>query len=342
MKYEVTIGIPVYNVEKYIRLAMDSALTQTFRSIEFLVLDDCGTDKSIDIVYEYQQTHPRGSDIRIVRQPQNMGIGNARNRIIDEAQGHYLFFLDADDTISSNAIQLLYDAAQSCNAQVVYGSHKRIELLEEKEKEALYKYSGMKFSKKDEFASWVYRCYDGIQATSWNILMDLDLLRSCNLRFEPVSYWEDFVFTINLPVYITRAVLLPDITYFYYCRIGSLSNFQKRSHIAKEEIQQTIDAMNLVKGFCCQVKQKPYFHKWLYKVMKTHFYICQTILRNKGIVSPPFTDKEISDVMHSPLNFREILGLRDWRFKNMLLFLIGLLQPSISVWLMSTIGKLKK
>lgn len=57
--YEVTIGIPVYNVEKYIRLAMDSALAQTFENIEFLVLDDCGTDGSMDIVREYQQTHPR-------------------------------------------------------------------------------------------------------------------------------------------------------------------------------------------------------------------------------------------------------------------------------------------
>ena len=49
MKYEVTIGIPVYNVEKYIRLTMDSAMAQTFESIEVLICDDCGTDGSIDI-----------------------------------------------------------------------------------------------------------------------------------------------------------------------------------------------------------------------------------------------------------------------------------------------------
>ena len=50
MEYEVTIGIPVYNVEKYIRKTLESALAQTFSSIEFLVLDDCGTDASIEIV----------------------------------------------------------------------------------------------------------------------------------------------------------------------------------------------------------------------------------------------------------------------------------------------------
>ena len=129
--YEVTIGIPVYNVEKYIRLAMDSALAQTFDDIEFLICDDCGTDSSMDIIREYQQMHPRGKDIRIVCQPRNMGIGEGRNRIVKEAQGRYLFFLDGDDTITANAIQLLYDAAQSYNAQVVYGSHRRIEFLDD-------------------------------------------------------------------------------------------------------------------------------------------------------------------------------------------------------------------
>ena len=69
MPYEVTIGIPVYNVEKHIRLTMDSVLAQTFPGIEFLICDDCGTDSSISIVEEYQQTHPRGKDIRIIRQP---------------------------------------------------------------------------------------------------------------------------------------------------------------------------------------------------------------------------------------------------------------------------------
>ena len=58
-KYEVTIGIPVYNIERYIRKMMESALAQTFQSIEYLICDDCGTDSSIDIVKEYQNSHYR-------------------------------------------------------------------------------------------------------------------------------------------------------------------------------------------------------------------------------------------------------------------------------------------
>ena len=108
-------------------MTMDSALSQTFESIEYLILDDCGTDNTIEIIHEYQQKHYRGKDIRIVRQPQNGGIGRARNRIVEEAQGNYLFFLDADDTIMSNAIELLYRKMRLYNAEIVYGSYEKTE-----------------------------------------------------------------------------------------------------------------------------------------------------------------------------------------------------------------------
>lgn len=126
MPYEVTIGIPVFNVAKYIRATMDAVLAQTFESIEFLICDDCGTDGSIDIVRDYQQTHPRGRDIRILRQPENKGIGAARNRMVAEAQGRYFYSLDGDDTIVPETIALLYKAAQDHHADLVYGSYERV------------------------------------------------------------------------------------------------------------------------------------------------------------------------------------------------------------------------
>ena len=149
MKYEVTLGVPVFNVEKYVRKMMDSALAQTFQSIEFLICDDCGTDHSIEIVREYQQTHPRGKDIRIVRQPQNMGIGAGRNRIVDEARGRYLYFMDADDTIASNTIEILYQAAQQYQAQLVYGSYERIEDFDDETRRIPFQYPAMQFVEED-------------------------------------------------------------------------------------------------------------------------------------------------------------------------------------------------
>jgi glycosyltransferase involved in cell wall biosynthesis len=341
MEYAVTIGIPVYNVEKYIRLTMDSALAQTFPDIEFLVLDDCGTDSSIDIVKEYQQNHPRGKDIRIVRQPQNGGLGRARNRIIDEARGQYLYHFDADDVIAPNTIELLYKHAKQYDADIVYGSYQRIHQFGDQKETEDFRYSFSTFLKEDEFADQAYSKYAFLQAQTWNFLIKTEIYRKNNIRYKSVNFWEDFTTTIDLPTYITRAVLLPDMTYFYYCRYGSLSNYKKRDHIEKAEIQKTIDAMRLVKEDSERVKNKPYFHKRMFKVMMTHFYMACAILKNERIISPSFTKREIRELMQSTLSFSDLLKMKDWRIKNLALYMLGVLPPAISVYIIRELGKKK-
>ena len=341
MKYEVTIGVPVYNVEKYIRQMMDSALAQTFQNIEFLICDDCGTDRSIDIVREYQQTHPRGKDIRIVRQPQNMGIGAGRNRLVDEAQGRYIYFMDADDTIASDTIEILYQAAQQYQAQLVYGSYERIVDIDEETRRKPFQYPAMQFAEEDAFANYVYRKYDGIQAMIWNVLIDINVYRENHLRHQFVNYWEDFTFTMDLPTYVTRVVLLPDVTYSYYCHNGSLSHFQQRDHISKEEIQKTIDAVSRIKANSDRIRHKSYFPRRMYKVMMTDFYIIDTILKQTAVISPSFGNSEIKDIMHSPLTCTEILRFRQARMANMLLFLLGKLPASLMIALVKLLVRIK-
>ena len=331
MEYEVTIGIPVYNVEKYIRKTLESALAQTFSSIEFLVLDDCGTDASIEIVRDMQSKHLRGGDIRIVSQPQNMGIGEARNKILDTASGKYLYFLDADDTIDANTIELLYDNVKRYGADIVYGSYERIETFNSEVKHELYRFESKQFLQENEFASWAYDAYGNLPAMVWNMLIDIDLFRKNALRFPSVSYWEDFAMTTDLPTYVHRAVLLPDITYHYNCRVNSASNFQERSHIDKKEIENVISAMAIVKRNSRRIADKPYFHKRMLKVMKTHFFICQSILRNRSLISPSFTAREIRNIMKSPLSFAETLLLKGLRMSNLIFYSLGMLPPTISV-----------
>ncbi len=341
MAYEVTIGIPVYNVEKYIRTSLESALAQTFDNIEFLVLDDCGTDSSMDIVREYQQTHPRGKDIRVVRQPHNMGLGQGRNRMVDEAQGRFMYFMDSDDKIAPNAIELLYGNALRYDAQIVYGSFERIETHEGNTVSVLNQYPSVQFLKDDEWPIYVYREYNGIQGMIWNCLIDINVYRQNGLRHKPIQYWEDYTFTMDLPTYITRAVLLPDITYYYYCREGSLSNFQKRSSIKKEEILVTQRAVAQIKEQSDRLRDKVYFPGRMYKLMATEFYIVCTAFRHQEIINPPFTNKELHEMMRSPLTLQEILSFRQARFRNLVLYLFWKLPPSLSVLLMRLFAKMR-
>lgn len=341
MQYAVTIGIPVYNIGKYVSRMMESILAQTFDSIEFLVLDDCGTDDSMDIIRRFQREHPRGKDIRIVRQPQNGGLGNARNRIIDEARGRYLYHLDGDDSIAPNTIQLLYDAVKHYNAQIAYGSHMRIEESGDEVRQIPFQYPSLAFSNGDQFATWAYRKYDGLQGMTWNFLIDIDIYRKNRLYHQPVNYWEDFSFTLDLPTYITRAVLLPDITYYYYCRQGSLSHFQKRSHIDKSEIEKTIRAVNQNKEHTDRLRLKPYFPGRMYKLMMTDFYMVCSILHNETIISPSFSKQEMRDVLRSPLCLSEILRFKEKRAANLLLYVLSILPPTLSVAAIRWLGRRK-
>lgn len=341
MVYEVTIGIPVFNVEKYIRQTLESALAQSFPSIEFLICDDCGTDSSISIIKEYQITHPRGKDIRIVKTNTNQGVGYARNVIINEAQGEYLFFLDSDDLIVEDAIEILYKNAKKYNSDIVYGSMEKVLVYDNNKRFKNIDYPFSVFDELDDFAQYAYNEYDSLQASSCNFLVKLDVFRKNNLEYYQINYWEDLLMSINMPIYITRAVMMPDVTYQYMCRTGTLSHYQKRTHIEKKEILEVIEAISKTKLSCDLLRGKAYFSQWLYKVMMSCFYITCSIIRNKSAICPPFTKQELCDIMHTPLSFSDLFHIRKKKLTIFAIYVIGILPCSMSVGLLIFLGKFK-
>ena len=325
--YEVTIGIPVYNVEKYIRLTMDSAMAQTFESIEFLVLDDCGTDKTMAIVREYQQTHPRGKDIRVVSQQQNEGLGHARNRIMDEAQGKYLYYLDGDDAIAPQTIQLLYEKAKEFDADMVYGSYERVFTENDVIVNTIrYPYPYKIFNEPDTYACYAY---DGmVQTMTWNFLIKLDILRKNHLRVAPVGYGEDFTFTVDLPTYVTRVVLLPDITYSYYVRDINTQRWNR--NVTREMMDAYIKTID-EKKHRTFLKDKSYYARRCEMLLMYDFSFVHEILKRDNMFTPPYTNREIRDVLWNPMSFSEILRFSG-KYKNLAIYFISKLPPVVAVW----------
>lgn len=352
MNYEVTIGIPVYKAVSYVGDTLRSALEQTFESIEFLVLDDCGNDGSMDVVRSLQQEHPRGQHIRIVSQPRNMGIGNGRNRIIDEARGRYLCFLDADDRLPPTAIATLYAAAREHDAQIVYGSNERVfdygndrespdvrqDTTSRVEREC-YRY--MLFATNVDFCNYAYEQYGNIPANVWKYLIDIRVYRDHQLRFPDINFWEDFAMTMDLPTYIERAVFLPDITYRYYCRYGTLSNNQKREHIDKREIEKIAAAIARLKTDGERLKDRPYYLKRCFKVMMTEFYMACYVLDHQRKIAPSFSNRELRAMLQSPLSLAGLCGFSKWKLKNLALWLLGALPDGMSVAAVRLLGKRK-
>lgn len=92
----VSIIVPVYNAEKFIRETMDCVVAQTYPRWELLLVEDCSRDGTVAVIEEYIRENGEGR-IRLIKQPENMGAARARNRGLQEAVGRYIAYLDADD-----------------------------------------------------------------------------------------------------------------------------------------------------------------------------------------------------------------------------------------------------
>lgn len=113
---KVSVVVPVYNVEKYLRECVDSVLAQTMQNFEIILVDDGATDSSGVICDEYGEKDPR---IRVIHQP-NGGLSAARNTGLDVARGDYVYFLDSDDYLAANTLERLCDKADQEQADVVF------------------------------------------------------------------------------------------------------------------------------------------------------------------------------------------------------------------------------
>lgn len=339
MKYDVTIGIPVFRSKNFLRRALESALAQTYPSIEFLLIDDAGGDGSFAIMQEMQQTDQRGNDMRIILHNSNMGVSFSRNEIIDKAQGDYLYFMDSDDVISKDTILLMMENNRKYDAEIVFGSYEKIETSGERN---VYQYPSLQLLGKDALANFAYRKYAGIQASSCNYLVKTSVLRENHLRFINTNYWEDLVFTFDLVTYISRAVLLPDITYSYLCRENSLSHYQQRKNISKEEIMKNVHAIEHLKKTSSILYNKVYFPNRCYNLVMTDFYIACNVLKRRKDIQPSISNKGIKAIMQHPATWSQICSFHHSRFKNMLLYMIGKLPSSLCIAAIWSLGKLKK
>lgn len=117
---KISIIIPVYNAAPYIEACMDSLAAQTMDNIEVLLVDDHGSDDSMERARRFVDTHPGGKTFRLLATPHNMGPGPARNVGIEAAQGEYIAFIDSDDVVTPEFCEQLYTAAKQHDADLAY------------------------------------------------------------------------------------------------------------------------------------------------------------------------------------------------------------------------------
>lgn len=118
MTPKISIIIPIYNTQQYLKRCLDSVLKQTLDNIEIICVDDCSTDSSLEIVKEYSN---HCKNLKILQLEKNSGASSARNAGIALAHGEYLAFLDSDDEVDLNFYEKLYEKAKEGNYDIVRG-----------------------------------------------------------------------------------------------------------------------------------------------------------------------------------------------------------------------------
>lgn len=336
----VSIGIPVYNVEPYIEKCLLSALNQTYQNLEILVVDDCGTDNSMMIVNGLKQSHPKGSIVRIIKHPQNKGIGEARNTIINECKGKYVYFIDSDDYVETNAIDLLCAQAEKYNTDVTIASHRKV-ALGTGEELPTYQYTSFQYYQgEDVFAKYV--CSDlrwHIAIVVWNILFSVDFLRNNGLLFAGRKD-EDALFLSDYYSEVKSAVIMPDITYNYVARPDSIMGYMSRKTIPIREIRERFFTDSIMTERCARLKERSFYDVHCARVVKHKFRAVCVSLRHRKRFTESLSNGEIRKELKHPATLSEIMQFKRYKWYHLLFYTISVLPPSLSVVLSYIIGKL--
>ena len=179
----ISVIIPVYNVEKYLHVCINSVLKQTYQDFEVICVDDCSTDSSLEILEYFTK---KDSRVKVYKNDSNKGIGFTRNRGLDEAKGEYILFLDADDWYSSQALECLIDMFEKNNLEVLI--FRNIVYYEEPRDFGMEGYYDL--NSLGKFENKVFNHFDlkkdklfAIPNASWNKLYLKSFLDENNIRF---------------------------------------------------------------------------------------------------------------------------------------------------------------
>ena len=338
----VTIGIPVYNVELYIEKSLLSVLNQSYPNLEIIIVDDCGTDNSIKIVEDLSKNHPKGGSIRILNQPQNKGLGEARNRAIEEASGKYLYFLDSDDFIEPETIKIMVDQAEEHGSDIVIASGRGMN-YESGKVYPIFSFPELKIiSGKDAFAHYVCSdLYTHVTYTSWNVLFNVQYLRKYGMKFAARKD-EDALFFSDFYSEVETAVLMPDITYTYLSRPGSIMGNQARDIIPVVEIRDRFQTDRIMTSRCARLKNRSFYDVHCSRVVKHKFRAVCVSLRHYKKFSERLSFNEIRQEMEHPATFSEIMKFKRYRLFNLFFYVISKLPSPIFVGISYVMGKMMR
>lgn len=226
---EISVIVPVYNVEDYLSQCLDSIASQSFGDIEIICVDDGSDDNSLEILNDYAK---RDSRIKVISQS-NQGLGAARNEGLKNASGRYVFFIDSDDCIDSTTLEKLHDNASLNDSDIVLykflnfddnnNLHKRAIAFKIEEIFGDIDYSNFTFTYKDAKRFVLNSAFSAcLKLYKKEFLDNYD-----DFYFTEGIAFEDVLFHAKVMIRASRISFVPEFLYYYRSNPDSILNTSK-------------------------------------------------------------------------------------------------------------------
>lgn len=221
---KVSIIIPVYNVEKYLKKCLDSAVNQTWRDIEVIVIDDASPDNCKSIIKQYEEQYP--DILKAIYLEQNLCQGGARNKGLEIATGEYITYLDSDDFLDETMCERMILEAQRTDVDIVYCDAYRNMVGQNQKFWVSYQFTE-EMGDMTEQRYWLHLLNYGYV---WGKLIRTQLLKENHIVFPEHKKYEDFAFMPLVILYSRRTAYVKAPLYYYSVREQSVMTTQNAEH----------------------------------------------------------------------------------------------------------------
>ena len=221
-----SIIIPVYNVEKYLVECLESIVNQSFKDFEVICVNDGSTDNSLEILQKYAENDER---FKVLNQ-ENQGQGIARNNALNIANGEYILFVDPDDFIELNMLEVFNERLDIQNVDVAFFDY---QIFGENTKTKIVRFmdemkNTLNLNINDNFIfNWQELVKDNFRYTAmmvWNKVYSNKFLKENHIQFAPNKHAEDHIFSISATLLANKISYIKKTLYYYRKRSDSSVN----------------------------------------------------------------------------------------------------------------------
>ena len=316
----ISVIVPVYNVEKYLRICIDSLLAQTYKNIEIIMVDDGSKDASGEICDEYAYKYEK---CKVVHK-KNAGLGMARNTGMENMEGEYVTFVDSDDWLMPDTIENLFRALMDNGVDMCKGGFQRVNngkiISIRKYQEECFKGEKAKNELLPRMIGSSPTEHDSIEMCVWGAIYKTDIIKKHNLKFvsERELISEDLVFNIDYMQFANGACTIGQTGYQYRLNNSSLSTsyradrYQASVYFYKE-MAKKIKELGYDNFVMLRLKRMFFIYLRMSIFQEVHLVSKLTMRQNVANIKSMCSDSIISEILNDypvkKMGFKQVMFL---------------------------------